>query len=304
MFLWLIYMKNFSCTVCGWDEILKRNKQCRKTIRKGVVVSEQKQFKIVTLNVAHGRFLEQSAAFLQTCRADVLCLQDVQKCHLMALTPSDYHVVFESTGRYSSDHGGHTLAGIAIASRFPLISKEVHAYSGDVQPVPHIAGVKISENGIVTAEERSPSVTSESGLILAVGIKVGGWTTKICTVRDTWSNCNEVKGALSIRALASTIRCITKIDQGLILAGNFNFDSAVRRNFHWALVRLCGLEDCLPHNVDSTLDPANHPNKDAQNLISEHVFRFDQDVIITIPKVFAHFGVSERAALSAVVNLR
>ncbi|MFA6601258.1 MAG: endonuclease/exonuclease/phosphatase family protein [Candidatus Paceibacterota bacterium] len=254
--------------------------------------------RVVTLNVGRGlKHLDRTVEFLNTCDADVLCLQDVQERHLGALVGAYPTRHFVPMCRHLVAGGHREPVGIGIFSRFPFQAISAHAYVGSVLPVHDLQGVEVDAEGNSRNHDLALVRATESRLALFVEIELGGEIFKIGTTHGTW-----VPGGKTDDHQKESMMRFAQIAVGqgpMVLAGDLN---AGRGGEIYEMLTAKGLQDCVPARINNTLDPDLHPLKGRVEVVSDYFLGFGD--AYQVSDVQVTFSVSDHGALSGTVSLK
>ncbi|MEK7645429.1 MAG: endonuclease/exonuclease/phosphatase family protein [Patescibacteria group bacterium] len=260
---------------------------------------QRQQFKLITLNVGRGLSgIDRIITFLREQQADVLCLQDISADHIASFPgvfgPSMH---FVPMCRHHFRGLGHVPVGVGIFSRFPLASTSAHAYVGNIQPVLDIDGVTYGENGAAAPTDLDLVRKTESRVAVFANVQLpDNVQVRVGTTHGVWTPGGKADEHQR-KATRLLRNCMNEqlIDGGLI-AGDFN--AATGGEIYGIIAGSEHYQSVMPGSITNTVDWEVRGKKGPE-LVVDHVFAAH----VAVPEVAAHFGVSDHAALSAIVRV-
>lgn len=259
----------------------------------------KEQFKLITLNVGRGfAGFEKAIAFFREQQADVLCLQDLRGDHVDLFPeifgPSRH---FVPMCRHHFTGLGYIPVGVGIFSRLPFTSTSAYAYVGNIQPVLDIEGVTYGENGAAPTDLDRVRQT-ESRVAIFADVQLG-WDTRIRvgTTHGVWTPGGKVDDHQRRATLRLKLRMGEELAFGGVMAGDFN--AATGGEIHTNITNSPCYRSVMPDSIDNTVDWEVRGKK-GPNLVVDHVFAAAP---VFVSEVTAHFGISDHAALSAIVRV-
>lgn len=237
--------------------------------------------RVVTLNIDWNKNLSTVLPFLSSCRADVVCLQEVREedVRLISEVAGKHHFYVPMCG--GKIHGAKGTVGIAIFSRLPIYQKNASYYVGNP--------TRIVELDELTLESRRETTCRA----LAFGeVHKGDVMYRIATTHFTWTP--DGKADEFQRADLQKMLGILKDKGQYVLCGDFN---APRGDEIYKTLSQC-MKDNIPLGYDTSIDPERHRIKGLRSMV-DGVFTTPQ---YRISGVAVHFGLSDHAAFEAVVS--
>jgi hypothetical protein len=182
------------------------------------------------------------------------------------------------------------VTGIGIFSKFPMVFTSAYAYVGEIQrPVKGLQGV--NESGQHTSLELIRQ--TESRVVVFCGIVKGDGYFRIGTTHGTW-----VKGGEADQHQLDSMSRLSRLirQQGeIVIAGDFNFD----KDGKVLEILKDNAVNCMPVDIDNTLDPELHPLKGRIKVAPDAIF--SRGAPYDVVDIDIRFGVSDHGALSGTV---
>jgi len=253
---------------------------------------------LVTMNMGRGfPGLESSLHFLESRRPDIACLQDVRESHISRIRKlfrGGSH--FVGMSRHLFD-GVREQVGIGIWSlEAPFIATAASSYVGHVSPVLDLDGVTTDEEGNSSPRDLACVRETESRLVVCVEAVFGGVSYRFSTTHGIWTPAG-VPDAHQERGIRKLAHLVQKNGDGVI-AGDFNVS---RDGSMYRILMESGLVDHVPRNVTNSIDWGTRGKKGPDALV-DYVFTLGTSYEVS--NVETHFGVSDHAAIIAVVQKR
>jgi len=238
--------------------------------------------KLISLNVEGTKHVLQVTKFLESQKADVVCLQEVTESMLEILKKLGYHTHFLPYCIHNNE-----LEGIVITSKLPSQFSSHYYY--------------FPEWGITERDIQNLRETYAQGIVTA-RIETGTGIYTIATTHFTWNKEGEVASE-NQRTDMSALLSFTKQLPPHILCGDFN----IPRNHNPLYEQLLsGYVDAIPRQYTSSLDKNIH--RCGSDNSKAHLFdSFMVDYIFTMKPYTATdvhlvFGVSDHAAVTATIQ--
>lgn len=261
---------------------------------------------VMSLNV--GRLLqERTRAYLERVSMgtepipDVMCIQDVPFRDLgmfewaphIAFAPMTNHLI----------NGVRAVVGIAIVSRYFMTDVTYHTTWGD-GTLKDLQGINDKNERHLGAESDQLVEATEDRVAICATIVKDNVRYNIATTHGMWVRGGVVNDVQ--RKCTRELLCVLNVEawnrKGLVLVGDMNFG---RGGEIYQMFINEKFRDCVPLEVDNTLDPDHPAARKGIKVVTDYVmirpFR-DRDVY-GISDVRLHPGVSDHCVLSATVSL-
>lgn len=258
-----------------------------------------------TLNV--GRLLqERTRAYLERVSMgtepipDVMCIQDIPFRDLgmfewaphIAFAPMTNHLI----------NGVRAVVGIAIVSRYFMTDIAHYTVWGDGK-LKDIKGVNDqNQRRFPTAENDEVINSTEDRVVVCATVCKDGMEYNIATTHGMWVRdgvTNDVQRQCMTR-LRNTLIGESYRRRGMVLAGDMNF------NRGGEVYKMFTLDwnDCVPFEVDNTLDPDHPVVRKGIKVVTDYVMTHKGHNCdnYTVTDVRLQAGVSDHCVLSATVS--
>lgn len=263
-----------------------------------------KNLKIMSLNA--GRMLqERTRAFLQDLatdesRPDILCLQDfpfrdmvlLERWPHIAFAPMTNHLI----------NGMRAVVGIVIASRYLMPSITHHTTWGD-GTLKDLQGINDQNQRHLGAKSDTLVEATEDRVAICATVVKDNIRYNIATTHGMWAR-NSVTNDVQRKCMKRTrdsLNAEAVHRHGLVLAGDMNFGRGGEIYSMFTNV----FRDCVPPEVDNTLDPKHPIVKKGIRVVSDYVMTHDDGIfpgVYDVTDVRLHSGASDHCALSATVS--
>lgn len=255
-----------------------------------------------------GRFLlEQTRAYLkrlavgEESRPDVMCLQDIPFRDLPLFEWAPYVTFAPMTNHLIN--GQRAVVGIAVASCYFMTDITHHITWGNGN-LKDLQGVDCNnQRAVPTAEGDRVIDSTEDRVVICATIVKDGVEYNIATTHGFWARgggVNDAKRSSTIRlrdALVHEAVC----RGGLVFAGDLN--CARSGEIYNMLTNT--LHDCMPIEIDNTLDPDHPFVRKGGKVVNDYVMTCDighGSKTYDVSDVTLRSGVSDHCALSAMIS--
>lgn len=263
-----------------------------------------KQLNVMSLNV--GRLLQQRTyRFLQhlgidESRPDVLCLQDIPFRDLSILERWP-HIAFAPMTNHLIN-GVRAVVGIAIASRY-FMTDIVHHTTWGNGVLKDLLGVNNQNQRSVPTEEGDRLIDStEDRIAICATVIKDDAVYDIATTHGAW-----VRGGIANDRQRDSTECLRGVlvheavnRGGLVLAGDMNFSRGgeIYRMFSNTFC------DCMPPEIDNTLDPDHPFVKKGGKVVADYVMTCEivHGKTYQVSGIRLRSGVSDHCALFATIS--
>lgn len=232
---------------------------------------------LISLNIEKDKHLNRVRNFFNDQGPDVICLQEVFERDFETLKRElNMEGVFAPMA-HTGDAG--FILGVAIFSRFKIISKEVLYYAGDEKNIP------------VHDESNNPKSYNRAVLMASIGLE-NGEIFNIGTTHFTWTYNGEADEFQ--REDVSRMLSLLDNKKSFILCGDFN---APRGKEIFSIIA-SKYKDNIPPEYESSIDPDLHRKKDLRLMV---------DGLFSTPDYKAEdvklvSGVSDHCAMTANIS--
>lgn len=261
-----------------------------------------KSLSIVNLNA--GRLLQEcTRVYLQNLGTridppDVLCLQDIP-FHDLPFLERWPHVTFAPMTNHLIN-GIRAVVGIAIASRY-FMTNIVHRTVWGNGALKDLKGINDRNQRYLGAESDRLVEATEDRVAICVTVVKDGVEYDIATTHGMWVR-DGITNDVQRQCASNTIDFLANeatVRGGLVLTADMNFgrDGEIYKMF------TDEFRDCMPPEIDSTLDPEHPAMKKGIKVVADYVMVADTfSEIYDIADVRLQSGVSDHCALSATIE--
>lgn len=262
------------------------------------------QLTVLSLNA--GRMIQgRTRAFLQDLatdesRPDVLCLQDFPY-HDLSLLERWSHIAFAPMTNHLIN-GMRAVVGIVIASRY-FMTNIAHCTVWGNGVLKDLQGINDRNQRYLGAKsdrlvEETEDRVATCAMVVKDGIEYDIATTHGMWVRDGITNDVQRQYAgdtVDFLANEATVR------GGLVLAADMNFG----RGGEIYSMFTNAFRDCMPPEIDNTLDPKHPIVKKGIRVVSDYIMTHDNGIfpgVYDVTNVRLHSGASDHCALLATIK--
>lgn len=265
------------------------------------------QLTVMSLNV--GRFLQpRTGEYLRHLiksdqPPDVLCLQDVPVRELSWLMEKYPHVAFAPMTRHSI-WGEPAVVGIAVVTGpdHP-VTNIVHCTTWGNGVLKNLQGINDKNQRHLGEESDRLVEMTEDRVVICCSIMGNDDVFDVATTHGMWVR----DGVTNDRQRENTVRLLDFINkegkcrEGLVLVGDMNFGRGGE------IYNMCVVErltDCMPENIESTLDPDHPAAKKGIKVVTDWFFTYEgrPDMNYEVSDVKLVPGVSDHCALTATIR--
>ena len=252
---------------------------------------------VTTLNV--GRMLQKrTRSFLEgLIHPGVLLLQDFPYRDLPLLEKWP-HVTFAPMTRHLIN-GERATVGIAIASRYFMTDISHFTVWGD-GTLKKLEGInERNERHLGTQSDQLVEATEDRVLICAC-VHKDGVEYQLATTHGMWARggqINDVQRA-TMRKTHAVLRRESLRRPGLVLGGDLNFP----RDGELYMLFAESFRDCLPRQIQGTLDPDHPLSRKGVNLVVDYFWHCGIPYEVEVSDVYTTGGASDHCALSATIR--
>lgn len=246
----------------------------------------KKSINFISLNIEGNKHLERVIPFLdEHSEADVVALQEVFEDGFQRIQDkTGLHGAYERINYSPTPDGRWAIRGYSIFSKHPIGLKDAQYYLGEkvVNELPKMpgGGKSIQYDGIARRA------------LLVANVDISGYPVRAMTTKFTWTPDGRADFR-QFRDMTRIIEILKDFNQ-FVLMGDFN---APRGGEIYGMLA-SRYRDCMPQNIESTLDPILHKRGDLK-LVVDSVFVTSQ---YTPRNITIATGLSDHVAIMGTLE--